>query len=278
MASEKKDRQTVFRRIRGRIIPISVGAGSVAAGVAVGSEKLHENLKNKISKSNVKSMVPRHSQAFGGETLESFNRFATRTYKKYWKKMDHANVYDIVPKHEAGGLFTNDALLRGKTTSGKPVGMILMKSRSRFAFLHELGHAEQYADGAKSIRLAQAGKRLRDFDEDKILAMKNIMNWSKPNTFKRKILISKPVEKLSKFVGKQIRATGIASLIPSEVDAWARGIKHLRTPRQKIAMAKASLRPLSTYALFPAQQALRAGLIAGGLSLVGYGLLKKGKK
>lgn len=38
----KNEKQTVFRRIGGRIVPITVGVGAIGTGHVIGSEKLFQ--------------------------------------------------------------------------------------------------------------------------------------------------------------------------------------------------------------------------------------------
>ena len=121
-------------------------------------------------------------------------------------------------------------------------------------------------------RLNNYGGKFRSYDEEKFISFNRILTTSNPDTIKRKVIASKTYAKSHRWAGKQIRAFGIATQFPEEVSAWLRGMSHLKTFRQKAAMAKASIRPLASYALMPTQQIARNLLIAGGVGSVAYGL------
>lgn len=279
MSEKKEKRNVIFRRIHGRIVPIAVGGGLVAAGHKLGSEKVY-NRMNAFSKSAPKA--PRSLKEFG--TANDFtltNKFTSTMQNKYGNALAAHKVNAVVFRHPALLPWEQrTSLLKvvDRATDADLGSQILIRSPSRFSFLHELGHAKLQNTGHWSARLREKLRPLQNFDEAKHFNFPKIMKWSGPNTIKRKLLISKPVQKLAAFGGKQVRAIGMTGLAAEETMAWVHGAKFLRTPRQKIAMLKYAIKPLSSYTNFPMQQFGRLALLGAGAATIGYGLLKKDKK
>ena len=128
------DRRVVFRRIGGRVVPIAIGGGLIGAGVKVGSDKTFFRAQNKIFTSKTKASKYRYSN----DIYNTFTKRMSKTYKTALKKADVSEVIASHPRVFSRG----DSLLTAfdpvdRTTSK----YIHMRSKSRFSFLHELGHA-----------------------------------------------------------------------------------------------------------------------------------------
>jgi hypothetical protein len=278
--SKKENKKTVFRYINGRLVPITIGAGSIGVGHVIGNEKLFEkHILSKIRKETSRSrfMTPGHY------TTGSISNKLTRTLEnKYFYKIKKAGVHDVISDHPSILPWTRrTSLLQTADPSEGLKLRILVPDKSRIGFLHELGHAENLTNNSKTYNLALKGRKIvhenviKDVDSD---WLRKIIIKSRPNTFKRKILASKSYEKIRKFTFKQERAFGYAMQLPEEASAWIKGAKHLSTYKRKKIMLKSAIKPFMTYAAFPLQQGLRLTAFATGLGLIGYGLFKKGKK
>jgi hypothetical protein len=290
----RKNENVTFRRINGRIVPIAAGSGLVYGGAKIGSEKFYNKHISKIlfKPEKMKSLKNTPSYLKTGEIR---NSFTVVMEQKYRKQLKAAKVKDVVS--DLPGLSTE--MFEGTIFSRRKPSVlivtdiktkvkdveILAPNRSRFAFLHELGHAESIKKKSITNKLQNYAKKMLPINYKKeqnafpFVASKTMLN-SKAGSFKRKILLKRDdaINKIKKFGFKQQRAYYHAIEVPEEVNAWFRGARHLRTPRQKIAMLKSGIKPLFSYAVFPLQQATKLGLIAAGIGTIGYGLLKNNKR
>ena len=266
MSAKKEERRTIFRRIGGRIVPISVGVGAVAAGKKLNSANLGEKL-NKAASVSLEKAIHKHRPAPFQADQTLWNKYfqtqgtkvgiLERLYAPELKKAKAAVQY-------------NPAKQNYFNAKGIVSPYISVDSGDAATFLHELGHAQQ--QGSKAYKLETAARKFYN------------KNASKLNETFRTFTPKMPIAKLKYTNALATLNYKFGSTYKSgfkyyyEADAWGRAFKLAKTPRMKLSVAQRSIPALGTYFAKPAARGLKHGLIAGGVGAIAYGLLKKDKK
>lgn len=292
MAEKKEEKKTIFRRIGGRIVPISVGVGSIAAGRRLDVEKHGMKLHQK-SLATLEKITDKHRPAAFQADQSVWNKYFTHEGRKM-KALK--NIYGPELKKFNTTLQMNPSKHSYFSPNGIVSPYISLRTGNASTFLHELGHAEQKFKKVVGPRQAVQNVRWKaeEFVRNKIIkptykrssTYKNYASASSlkysvgSHTFKQ--VHPKWTKLLKAIEGNQSRThilfeSGIDRKL-KEVGAWGRAFKFAKTPKMKLDVVKTAVPALGTYLAKDVVKLGKTGLIAGGVGAVAYGLFKKDKK
>lgn len=251
MSANKNDRKVVFRRIRGRVIPISIGGGLLAASKKVASPE--------AAKATGQFVGKKLSKQFYGSVKDTNTWYANQAVK--------TNILSRLYKPKTR--YGTDVKVHFSPFLDHPAsyspGGIRMKVPSEATFLHELGHAQQKS--ARLSTLQKINSKTRQFLHRQGSDLRN-----------------NPISKIKNYSLRKARNGSAhfsnlitrSELIIDEADAWRRAVKTAR-PGRKMNVLKSSVYPMASYTYKPILKATSALLAAGGIAAIAYGLLKKNK-
>lgn len=261
--AEKQERKTIFRRIGGRIVPISVGVGSIAAANKITPGFIYKAEYKAIKKARVvleAKQFKRSGTQYASDKAARFTHLARIKFKDAISKVG-LGQYDIkFSAYDSRSFFSPQK------------GQLHVGGKDLPGFFHELGHAQQYKNKTPSVRLGKAIQNL----EIPLLSISDLNNMGSRNPLKKGTAYLKDAA-----IKRLVRAkefTAELNRVAQEASAWRRG--HALTTNKAIraGIRKQAPYALSTYAAKPFLQIAKAGLIAGGVGAIAYGLLKKDKK
>jgi hypothetical protein len=251
VAEQKNDRKVFFRRIRGRIVPISVGAGLVGAATLA---KKHEKSIWKKGQDMARTelfrqyKVPPHYMD-GSNNFMRNQLLRIKSYKRlHADDLKKANVGFV--KHKPFGAGSMFSAITHKS------GDIILKNADYPTFLHELGHAQQQASKSKKLFYKTEGKL-------NLFTLRNAFSNSK---------VRRNLAVVSDKLGDFVKGSHEQFM---EWDAWRRAFGMARSPKQKLRVIKRSFPALGSYAAKPIARTLKYGLAAAGIGMIGYGIMKK---
>jgi len=280
MAKKKEDRQVVFRRVGGRIIPIAVGSGAIYGARRLDPGKSRVKALNKMDKSYSKFRKKEISKFnlpyFKGDKvstnvkyLKQDNRKFT-VMKRFYKKEISKSFGN--PKHDHFSVTLN----RLKPTHFDPAGSgkVSLTRANLSSLLHELGHAQQYYSKTKIDKLRSSSRywprNTYNKVDDSFKKLKFSKVFKKTPKFDRflRSKIREPLVSMSAFAHESV-------VVAHETDAWRRGYKMAKGRKAKVNLIRSSLRPLWTYAASPATKIGKVGLAIGGTGLIAKGVLSE---
>lgn len=178
MSKEKEKRKVVFRRINGRIIPVSVGVASIGAGLAVGSKKASKLYDKKLEEYGNNIAQGKNKQRLatlttGNAEISSQNKFYNKVLTKatgdsfygggdgqYNPLVKRLGKYDDRPGRWVKSS-DNPYPYKSNPRQGRPfaqyqrTGLTSERIRTNVKnlplILHEAGHHQQYKAGGKSF-------------------------------------------------------------------------------------------------------------------------------
>lgn len=274
-----------FIRIRGRVIPIRrknvEGSAAIAGGAGVVLSAQHLTSSSAYNK---------RLSAVVTESFQSSNHLSRKTFVTTDFRTGHARAQRferVASKFYGREMKASGAelapILFDRSFSDRFVVMksgarkIQVKGRDLPAFLHELGHAQQFENATVLNRARYALSKV-DFG-DKVLAVnEKLARFATNNRIRLSEKAWMRIEKGFEAVAVKARVPSATVTLLHEADAWRRAYRLAGRPSLRRAVVKASINPLRSYALFPAHQIARIGLIAGGVAIAAYGISKTLRK
>ena len=277
MTSEKKnDRQVIFRRIGGRIVPISVGVGAIAASQKINLEK-------------IRKQSSRYGSELGKVRPIKWATFQRNIHKIYGESISKAGVVNTSADLGHMSIFSSgDFFGFGVLSSGKEVPIIGSRTKSLPAFAHELGHALQAKSGSRLNLIATKARKkwelLPSSSKEANSAIKFVDKLESKIPFLKRYTFgfgslpfgTRKIAIKARQLAGTIRANTLhLPVIANEADAWIRAYK-ISPPKIRRTIPRQAFKALHTYSAIPLANFAKIGLAAGGAGLIGYGLLKKG--
>ena len=312
MNKQNEERKTVFRRIGGRIVPISVGIGAVYGSSKISVKKTEE----RIMRSGFYSSNPHENSEKMAKSIKERAR-KVEILKRFYKKdisrelgeeveiagrLGKSRPVKFNPFEQSG--FSHHTSGNYGTSIGENKSQsykmnwadnrpsINVANGRESTFLHELGHAQQYREKTK---LQNLDVKLRLGDGTN----KNKLFIATHKAFKK--VLGKNYYKISSPFGEKTRASNILGKIVRrsetiardidldirgykqdtvraafETEAWVKAVKMAR-PKAKMKVAIEAIKPLSTYFIRPTIKTGKALLAISGISAIAYGLFKENK-
>lgn len=261
MAKDEEKKQVVFRRIRGRLVPIAIGSSAIAASRRIDLDKVAKfGYRNADTGTRVRK-----------NTRASFNR---KIQKNFQAK---TSLYKVKVLNKALNFHGSDSFA---VTEGG-YRFIAAPTKSQVGFAHELGHAEQHFKNTWLSRLgAKARKRLVSQPSAREAGQKALTFFHRKIEWRHNVIRDNP-GKFRPFVIKlgmkkqRLKNAAISMpIIAHEADAWIKGYS-MAPKRLRKFFYKPAARGLTSYAAIPLAILGKAGLVAAGAGLIGYGLLRK---
>lgn len=264
MSEKREQKNVVFRRIGGRVVPIIAGASLIKAA---GSEKAYSSeisIQKKIIESRLFKPKDRpfgkefaYGQIIGSDSrLKAAHKFTYAFKKKYKDAINSAGNPRI--------FFSAFGPMGGAYYKQDGARHLEVKGKSSIIALHELGHSQAYF---KKSKLANLGD---SFSKPIGKLYNAILDSNKLNP--------RVADYLSTRVGSLYSFSKTSGTLISESDAWRRAFKMTKNKTIKKAMRQSATYALQGYAAAPIARGLRYSIYAAGASAIGYGLLKKGEK
>lgn len=289
MAKKKKEenKQIVFRRIGGRIVPIAVGGGAIAYGRKVGSEESIARAVGKARGQYVSSNKKVKNHYIDNSRYDKWQKIAGNssfynTKLKSLKSLYKKEIANNIPKSRILVNEYGNSSSFGADEYGKYVELG-GNSIDEATLLHELGHAKQNKMKTKLEKMRrknmlESNKYLKDVAAEKWL-YKNVWNPSKNYKFNK---LDKYRKRFSSFARKKARSYGNwldqTVILGHEIEAWKFANDMVKTPKGKKRLRKKAFNALRTYSQNPVRKVSKYGLIAAGVGSIGYGLFRKDKK
>jgi len=288
MPKNNREKKVIFRRINGRIVPISIAASSIAGGVV-------------LNKKGVE--VSRNINAWGQKKYRKKIKQFTSYKEQDTKLKALRNIYknDLIK----AGIHPSDVYLQPTTTSAfimdrdyfNPsikIRKIQLERANTETLLHELGHAQQWQKGGnKTISAKYRDKFGKDIFN--FTGLKKIRKFRRSvketyriddfatNPIRHKLrnlyikTVDKSVDKILNIHSGIIQFKADSSLLLNEMSAWKRAFKIAKGKKQKARILKYSIAPMATYIKPSIIRATGKAAIISGLAIGGYSLIR-GKK
>lgn len=266
MKEQKEDRKTIFRRIGGRIVPISVGAGAIALAGSKKAKQLELKVADKIIRSDLFHPKSRPfagsfiqgSAAGSDKRIKAAQNFTFAFKKKYKAALDSAGNPPIF-----FSAFGKDGGRYGIQSK-----VIEINGKNSAIALHELGHA-------KSFFRAKMKMGFNTSELDK--------TFSKPiGILHDKILDSKMSPRLANYLtnrtGSLYHYARKVGTLATEIDAWNNAFNMTKNKVVRKSLRSSAAFALTRYAAHPSAITARYSLYAGGAAAIGYGLFRSNKK
>lgn len=171
MKQKDEQRKTIFRRIGGRIVPISIGVGSIGAGSRITPGLLYKAEDVAIRKAHTVLEAKKFKAAgtqYAGDKAARFSHLARIKFKDAIANVG-LNPYKI--NFSAG--------YSARTFFNK--GEIQVSGKDLPGFFHELGHAQQYQKKTVSVRM---GKAIQSINIP-LLSITDLNNMGSKNPLKK---------------------------------------------------------------------------------------------